>query len=68
MYVHYESTETTIEDMYIMSRCKHNVVANSSYSWWGAWLNVNEEKRVVCPDLENHEDFFPEEWERVALA
>ena len=36
-------------DLYIMSMCKNNIMANSSFSWWGSWLNNNENKKIIVP-------------------
>ncbi len=60
-------------DMILMSKCKHNIIANSSYSWWGAWLNTNQSKIVIAPSIwfANEEqniqtfDLIPKEWHRI---
>ena len=55
------------QDLILMCNCRHQIIANSSFSWWGAWLNDNTEKVVVAPKLwmkniESTEDLFPEDW------
>lgn len=47
--VDFNGPETDYEDQRLMSLCEHNVIANSSFSWWAAWLNKNPEKRVAGP-------------------
>lgn len=55
--------------MFLMSQCKHNIIANSSFSWWGAWLNRNTNKIVITPsrfiNLEENSDIIPDTWIRI---
>jgi hypothetical protein len=66
VYVNWNQGVNSWEDMYLMSKCKHNIIANSTFSWWGAWLNTNPEKMVLCPpkyiNSENSVDFYPHDW------
>lgn len=70
--VYFVSEETTITDigeMYLMTLCKHHIIANSSFSWWGAYLGLESgsviyPKRWFRPDVMNHQiqDLFPGDW------
>lgn len=70
--VYLEGT-SNIHDLYVMTEANHNIIANSSFSWWGAWLNQNPDKIVISPENwfgssyshYNMEDIRPTEWIRL---
>lgn len=59
------------QDMLLMSRCRHNVICNSTFSWWGAWLNAHADKVVIAPDTwyagTPSSIIVPAAWRKVAV-
>jgi len=59
------------EDMYLMSLCKNHIIANSSFSWWGAWLSKNKTKLIIAPNkwfntvYWDSSDVVPENWVKI---
>ncbi len=64
-------SHTQYEDLFLMSRCRHQIIANSSYSWWAAWLNPYPAKQVVAPRKWfdgarlNTGDLIPSNWKSI---
>lgn len=70
-FIDHNTGKNSWEDMRLMSHCKHNIIANSSFSWWAAWLNPNKEKRVIAPKqwfadtTINTKDVIPTSWKKL---
>ncbi len=71
LFVDPQNDKRDFEDMHLMALCNHHIIANSSFSWWGAWLNPSPYKRVIAPKKwfanasHNTQDIVPNTWERM---
>jgi hypothetical protein len=64
-----ENNDNPIDDLLLMSLCDHNVISNSTFSWWAAWLNTNNDKKIIAPKnwfgpklRINSSDIIPDSW------
>lgn len=73
IFVDINDSNTCYEDLRLMSQCKHNIIANSTFSWWGAWLNTNQDKIIITPDKWFNlteidiSDLLPTSWIRIKI-
>ena len=70
-FIDYNTGANSYIDMYLMSLCRHNIIANSTFSWWGAWLNNTPNKIVIAPERWlnsiNCEAIYPSEWVKMKV-
>lgn len=69
IYVEHNRTLDAWQDMFLMTQCRHHIIANSTFSWWGAWLNERTDKIVVAPKrwwyTVERDDVVPQNWIRI---
>ncbi|MBO4704759.1 MAG: alpha-1,2-fucosyltransferase [Spirochaetaceae bacterium] len=83
IYVDWNKGADSWQDMALMSKCKNHIIANSTFSWWGAWLDPNIDKIVICPEIWNlrqlnpnidkyyrceYGDILPEKWIKCPIS
>lgn len=70
VYIDWNKGEDSWQDMLLMSHCRHHIICNSTFSWWGAWLNPRKDKVVMIPARWfNHGDYsqiYPQDWVKIA--
>ncbi len=70
-FVDHNDEFTAFEDLRLMAACRHHIIANSSFSWWGAWLNPRSDKLVLAPKhwrgqvVSYYPDLYPAGWELI---
>lgn len=70
-FVEANGPDRAVEDMWLMKSCKHHIIANSSFSWWAAWLNERLDNIVIAPRIWfldkkiDDKDLIPEQWHRI---
>lgn len=71
-FVYVKNQPKAYYDMYLMTLCRHNIIADSTFSWWGAWLNQHEDKIVYAPDVWlpgagfRMTDVIPDDWVKIS--
>jgi hypothetical protein len=64
LFIDWNRGKNSFRDMQLMGLCKHNIMANSTFSWWAAWLNQNKDKMVITPAKWNNDKLIPENWKK----
>lgn len=76
-YVRDEKIPANVLELFLMSKCRNNIITSSTFGWWGAWLNGNKDKKVISMHQSmwygtpynhfNMDDFLPSSWEKIKI-